>query len=163
VSIKQSHCIDTVKGVVVLGVLNRQPVSQGSASATRSHRTISELAHAVLPLPSSTRRAHFLYHQRIINPPQPTPSAFATGRFPLGLSITATETADCKPTWVNTHSLGESDSPLSRVASGPSAAACELLKRRARSTDARSCHTWNEATADTLLQGPPRPRSLRDG
>lgn len=73
---------------------------------------------------SLTRRAHLLYHKRIIYPPQPTPSAFATGRFSIGHSIFATEPADCEPLWVNTHSLGESNMTLNRVASSHSGPSC---------------------------------------
>lgn len=117
-------------------------VSQGSSSATdaataRPRTWPVQTARCPASPASLTRRAHLLYHQRIIYPPQPTPSAFATGRFSIGHSVFATEPADCEPLWANTHSLGEWNMTLDRIASSHSGPACELLNRRARSTDAR--------------------------
>lgn len=86
--------------------------SQGSSSATRKppHDLVlglCKLFRCPASPASSTRRAHLLCYQRIIYLPQPTPSAFATGRFSIGHSFFTTKPADCEPTWVNTRSLGK--------------------------------------------------------
>ena len=125
----------------LLTVSRRPRIVRIIFSHRESHRTNVRLVCASWSLSraSLTRRAQLWCHQRIIYPSQPTSSAlFApAGRFSIGHSIHATETDDCEPTWANTHSPGKSDAARHGVASSQSALVCELLTRRARSTDAR--------------------------
>lgn len=115
-------------------------VSQGSSSATDKppHALEPGLCKVVaLSCKLDKARASLVSPAHYLFLPTHADSSFAPGRFSIGHSIFASETADCEQTWVNTHLPGESNPPRDRVASSQSGLLCELLSRRARSTDAR--------------------------